>query len=103
LKSLAKRFGNSARNSGSSTPTNCGANVHSSLIKWHLDEVCYNGTRIGRLQSDAFANLLKKQGFVPRVIVTDKLKSDEAAEKQVTKNAEHRHYKELNNRAENSH
>jgi len=47
--------------------------------------------------------LLKKQGFVPRVIVTDKLQSYEAAKKQVLKNVEHRQHKGLNNRAENSH
>ena len=50
-----------------------------------------------------FRKLLKKQGFVPRVIVTDKLKSYAAAKKQVMKNVEHRQHKGLNNRAENSH
>lgn len=50
-----------------------------------------------------FRKLLKKQGFVPRVLVTDKLKSYEAAKKQVLKNVEHRQHKGLNNRAENSH
>jgi putative transposase len=50
-----------------------------------------------------FRKLLKKQGFVPRVIVTDKLKSYEAAKKQVMKNVEHRQHKGLNNRAEKSH
>ena len=37
-----------------------------------------------------FRKLLKKQGFMPRAIVTDKLKSDEAAKKQVMKNVEYR-------------
>ena len=50
-----------------------------------------------------FRKLLKKQGFVPRVIVTDKLKSYEAAKKQVMKNVEHRQHKGLNNLCENSH
>ena len=50
-----------------------------------------------------FRKLLKKQGFVPRVIVTDKLKSYEAAKKQVIKNVEHRQHKRLNNLCENSH
>jgi putative transposase len=50
-----------------------------------------------------FRKLLKKQGFVPRVIVTDKLKRYEAAKKRVMKNVEHRQHKGLNNRAENSH
>ena len=38
-----------------------------------------------------FRKLLKKQGFVPRVIVTDKLLSYETAKKQVMKNVEHRY------------
>ena len=50
-----------------------------------------------------FRKLLKKQGFVPRAIVTDKLKSYAAAKKQVMKSVEHRQHKGLNNRAENSH
>jgi putative transposase len=43
-----------------------------------------------------FRKLLKKQGFVLRVIVTDKLKSYEAVKKQVMKNVEHRQHKGLN-------
>lgn len=50
-----------------------------------------------------FRKLLKQQGFTPRVIVTDKLKSYEAAKNQVFKSVEHRQHKGLNNRAENSH
>ena len=50
-----------------------------------------------------FRKLLKKQGFVPRVIVTDKLKSYAAAKKQVLKGVEHRQHKGLNNLGENSH
>jgi putative transposase len=50
-----------------------------------------------------FRKLLKKQGFVPRVIVTDKLKSYEAAKKRVLPSVEHRQHKGLNNRSENSH
>ncbi|MBD2080646.1 DDE-type integrase/transposase/recombinase, partial [Leptolyngbya sp. FACHB-17] len=50
-----------------------------------------------------FRKLLKKQGFVPWVIITDKLKSYEAAKKQVMPSVEHRQHKGLNNRAENSH
>ena len=50
-----------------------------------------------------FRKLLKRQGFVPRVIVTDKLKSYEAANKQVLKNVEHRQHKGLNNLCEISH
>ncbi len=50
-----------------------------------------------------FRKLQKKQGFVPQVIVTDKLKSYEAAKKQVLRNVDHQHHKGLNNRVENSH
>lgn len=49
-----------------------------------------------------FRKLLKKQGFMPRVAVTDKLKSDEAAKNQVMLGVEHRQHKRWNNRAENS-
>ena len=47
--------------------------------------------------------LLKKQGFAPRVMVTDKLKSYGAAKKEILPSVEHRQHKGLNNRAENSH
>lgn len=50
-----------------------------------------------------FRKLLKQQGFAPRVIVTDKLKSYGAAKNQMLKSVEHRQHKGLNNRAENSH
>jgi putative transposase len=50
-----------------------------------------------------FRKLLKQQGFAPRVMVTDKLKSYGAAQKQILKSVEHRQHKGLNNRAENSH
>ena len=45
----------------------------------------------------------EKTRLVPRVVVTDKLKSYEAAKKQVLKNVEHRQHKGLNNLCENSH
>jgi putative transposase len=48
-----------------------------------------------------FRKLLKKQGGVPRVLVTDKLKRDAAAKKQALKSVEHRQHKGLNNRAAN--
>ena len=47
--------------------------------------------------------LLKKQGFAPRVIITDKLRSYGAAIKVMSLGCEHRQHKGLNNRAENSH
>ena len=50
-----------------------------------------------------FRKLLKSTGFVPRVIITDKLKSYGAAKKAILKGVEHRQHRGLNNRAENSH
>ncbi|WP_250126782.1 IS6 family transposase [Chroococcidiopsis sp. CCMEE 29] len=95
--------------------------------KWHLDEVVVTlkkqqsylwravdsegnvldvllqRHRDTKAAKQFFRKLLKKQGFAPRVIVTDKLKSYEAANKQVLKGVEHRQHQGLNNRAENSH
>jgi putative transposase len=50
-----------------------------------------------------FRRLLKRTGAVPRVIVTDKLRSYSAAHREVIPSVEHRQSKYLNNRAENSH
>ncbi|MET7354601.1 IS6 family transposase [Streptomyces mirabilis] len=50
-----------------------------------------------------FRRLMKKTGTVPRVGVTDKLRSYGAAHREVMPSVEHRSHKGLNNRAENSH
>ncbi|MER5503051.1 IS6 family transposase [Streptomyces sp. NPDC002561] len=50
-----------------------------------------------------FRRLMKKTSAVPRVIVTDKLRSYHAAHREVMPSVEHRPHKGLNNRAENSH
>ncbi|MBL3671583.1 IS6 family transposase [Streptomyces sp. M2CJ-2] len=50
-----------------------------------------------------FRRLLKGIGAVPRVVVTDKLRSYGAAHREVMPSVEHRSHKGLNNRAENSH
>jgi putative transposase len=95
--------------------------------KWHLDEVelKINGKKsylwravdadgnvldilMQRHRDKAaakkfFRKLLKKQGFAPRVMVTDKLKSYGAAKREMLPHVEHRQHKGLNNRAENSH
>ena len=47
--------------------------------------------------------LLKKQGFYPRVIITDKLKSYGDAFREMGLGIEHRQHKGLNNQAEQSH
>ncbi len=50
-----------------------------------------------------FKKLLKGLEYVPRVIITDKLRSYGAAKKELLPRVEHRQHKRLNNRAENSH
>ena len=50
-----------------------------------------------------FRKLLKGLAYVPRVIVTDKLKSYGAAKRETLPGVEHRQHRYLNNRAENSH
>ena len=95
--------------------------------KWHLDEVFIkiNGDQkylwravdqdgnvldilVQNRRDKAAARrflrrLLEKTGAVPRVVVTDKLRSYGAARREVMPCVEHRQSKYLNNRAENSH
>ncbi len=95
--------------------------------KWHLDEVylTINGRRHylwravdqdgyvldilvqsrrdKRAAKRFFRKRLKGLRYVPRVIITDKLKSYEAARKEIIPGVEHRQHKGLNNRAELSH
>ncbi|MEV0695263.1 IS6 family transposase [Streptomyces sp. NPDC050388] len=94
---------------------------------WHLDEVFVkiNGVRhylwravdqdgtvldiLVQSKRDAkaakrfLAKLMKKQRRVPRVLVTDKLRSYGVAHRKLMPSVEHRSHKGLNNRAENSH
>ena len=95
--------------------------------KWHLDEVFIktNGKthylwravdqhgsvldilvtsrRNAKAATRFFRQLLKGLRYVPRVVVTDKLRSYGAAHRVVMPSVEHRKSKYLNNRAENSH
>jgi putative transposase len=50
-----------------------------------------------------FRKLLKGCQYVPRVIITDQLKSYGAAKREMLPAVEHRQHRYLNNRAENSH
>ncbi|TRD15782.1 IS6 family transposase [Palleronia caenipelagi] len=94
--------------------------------KWHLDEVVVKirGTKhwlwravdqegfvldvVVQSRRDKKAakrllrKLLKKHGL-PRVMVTDKLRSYPAAKKEIAPGVEHRSHKGINNRGENSH
>jgi putative transposase len=95
--------------------------------KWHLDEVflmihgerhylwravdqegsvldiLVQRRRDKKAAKKFFRKLLKGCQYVPRVIVTDKLKSYGAAKREVLPSVEHRQHRYLNNRAENSH
>jgi len=97
--------------------------------KWHLDEVVVainiNGKKhwlwravdqhgavldvLVQSRRDRHAarrlmrKLLKKHGRAPRVLITGKLKSYAAANRDLGLSVEHRQHKGLNNRAENSH
>ena len=95
--------------------------------KWHLDEVVVTiagqrrwlwravdqegfvidvlvqSRRNTKAATRLMRKLLKKHGHVPRVMITDKLRSYNAAKRQVMPSVEHRSHKGLNNRAENSH
>jgi putative transposase len=50
-----------------------------------------------------FRKLLKGCRYVPRVLITDKLKSYGAAKREILPGVAHRQHRYLNNRAENSH
>jgi len=95
--------------------------------QWHLDEVFLkiNGRihylwravdqdgdvldilvqskRDKRAAKKFFRKLLKKLRYVPRVIITDKLRSYSAAKAEVMPDIQHLQQKYQNNRAENSH
>ena len=49
-----------------------------------------------------FRKLLKGLAYVPRVVITDKLKSYGAAKREILPGVAHRQHRYLNNRAENS-
>jgi putative transposase len=51
----------------------------------------------------SFCKLLKSLTYVPRVIITDELKSRSVAKRERLPNLEHRQHRYLNNRGENSH
>src|SRR5918997_1272790 len=95
--------------------------------KWHLDEVFLTinkarhylwravdqdghvlGILVQRRRNTVaakkfFRKLLKGLTYVPRVMVTDQLKSYAAAKQEILPSVEHRQHRYLNNRAENSH
>lgn len=67
-----------------------------------LEEILQSG-RDKRAARRLLVRLMKRQGFVPRRIVTDKLRSYGAARREIAPGLAHWSHKGLNNRAENSH
>ena len=66
-------------------------------------DVLVQSRRDARAAKRLMHKLLKKQGFAPRVVVTDKLRIYGAAIKFMGLGCEHRQHKGLNNRAEKWH
>lgn len=67
-----------------------------------LDEIVQN-RRNTKAARRLLIRLLTKQGTAPKRMITDKLRSYGAAQRQIMPHVEHRSHKGLNNRAENSH
>jgi putative transposase len=67
-----------------------------------LDEIVQN-RRNTKAARRLLTRLMRKQGMLPKRMITDKLRSYGAARRQVMPDVEHRSHKGLNNRAENSH
>jgi putative transposase len=67
-----------------------------------LDEIVQSRRDI-KAAKRLLRRLLKQQGCLPRWMISDKLASSAAAQRQIMPAVEHRSHKGLNNRAENSH
>jgi putative transposase len=66
-------------------------------------DVLVQSRRNAKAAKRLMRKLLKGQGSTPRVMITDKLRSYDAAKREIMPGVEHRSHKGLNNRAENSH
>ena len=66
-------------------------------------DVLVQSRRNAKVAKRLMRKLLKGQGSTPRVMITDKLRSYDAATREIMPGVEHRSHKGLNNRAENSH
>jgi len=69
----------------------------------HVLDILVQSRRSAKAAKRFFRKLLKGLQYVPRVIVTDKLRSYGAAKREVMPGVEHRQSRYLNNRAEVSH
>jgi len=66
-------------------------------------DVLIQSRRNAKAAKRLMRKLLKGQGSTPRVMITDKLRSYDAAKREIMPGVEHRSHKGQNNRAENSH
>jgi hypothetical protein len=76
--------------------------------RWHRNSssasyVLVQSRRNKKAAKQFFRKLLKGLTYVPRVVITDKLKSYGAAKREILPGVEHRQSRYLNNRCENSH
>ena len=69
----------------------------------HVLDVLVQSRRNAKAAKRFFRKLLRGLQYVPRVIVTDKLRSYGAAKREILPGVEHRQSRYLNNRAEVSH
>ena len=69
----------------------------------HVLDILVQSRRNAKAAKRFFRELLKGLQYVPRVIVTDKLRSYAAAKRKIMPGVEHRQSRYLNNRAEVSH
>src|SRR6201988_4883540 len=69
----------------------------------HVLDILVQSRRNKKAAKKFFRKLLKGLTYVPRVIITDKLKSYGAAKREILPEVAHRQSRYLNNRCENSH
>jgi transposase-like protein len=123
LSSLMRRFVGGARSLDRPSRATCDAAGHDLAIKWHLGKVFIRIEGVQhylwrtvdqdgivldilvqpRRDAKAFKRFFRRLLKVPRVIVTDKLRSYGVAQRQLLPKIEHRQSRYLHNRAENSH
>jgi len=69
----------------------------------HVLDILVQRRRHKAAAKNFFRKMLKGLRYIPRVMITDKLKSYGAAKRELLPGVEHRQHRYLNNRAENSH
>ena len=69
----------------------------------HVLDILVQSRRDKQAAQKFFTKLLKGLQYVPRVRITDTLKSYATAKREVMPEVEHRQSRSLNNRCENSH